>query len=100
MHEIVILAGAENDVLETYVRYETAEADLGERFSKQIEEAFQMLSEFPNAGPKFHSQIYRLLIRGFPYGIFYTIDGRRVIIQAILDLRQSPQSIRRRLGLI
>ncbi len=32
-------------------------------------------------------------------GIFYSIEGRRVIIHAVLDLRQDERAIVRRLGI-
>src|SRR4051812_30513902 len=100
MHEVVILAGAENDVLETYTRYESAQDGLGTQFSDQLEKTFGLISDFPHAGPIFTNNIRRVLVRAFPYGIFYCIEGRRVMVQAVLDLRQSPEAIYRRLGIL
>ena len=39
MAEIVMLRGAESDLLETYARYELTKEGLGERFSQNVEEA-------------------------------------------------------------
>lgn len=33
----------------------------------------------------------------FNYGVFYSVEGQRVMVHAILDLRQDPVAIRRRL---
>jgi len=38
-----------------------------------------------------------LLVHGFPYGVFYTLEGRRIIISGVMDLRKNPEIIRRRL---
>jgi len=98
MHEAVFLAGAEHDLIEYYALYEAINPGLGERFSSSVDEAVGLLCSHPDLGIKFRSQFRRLLVRGFPIGIFYTLEGQRIIIQAVLDLRQSPESIRRRLA--
>ena len=33
----------------------------------------------------------------FPFGIFYSVEGNRILISAILALRQDPERIRERL---
>jgi hypothetical protein len=35
-------------------------------------------------------------VRDFPYGIFYDIQPTRIVVCAILDLRQNPEAIRRK----
>jgi hypothetical protein len=37
-------------------------------------------------------------MRGFPYGIFYSVEGGRIIVAAVFDLRQNPEIIRKRLS--
>ena len=56
------------------------------------------LSEHPESAPIFEGGTRRLVMRGYPFGIFFAVEGGRLMVQAILDLRQSPESIRRRLG--
>lgn len=97
MADLVILAGAEKDILETYVRYELTEDALGERFSKMLDRSLDQLIRFPESGPVFRREIRRLLVAAFPLGIFYSIESERIIVQAVLDLRQSPEQILRRL---
>jgi hypothetical protein len=38
-----------------------------------------------------------MVIREFPYGIFYEVQPKRIVIGAILDLRQDPETIRKKL---
>ena len=43
-----------------------------------------------------HSRVfdlYRLLSKRFPYGIYYEIKEDTVIVVAVLDLRQNPNNI-------
>jgi hypothetical protein len=45
------------------------------------------------------SQISRhLVLRRFPYGVFYVLDGQSISIVAVLNLRQDPTAIRATLG--
>lgn len=37
-----------------------------------------------------------MLIRDFPYGIFYVVQPTRIVVSAVMDLRQNPETIRRK----
>jgi hypothetical protein len=97
MHELLVLRGAESEIIDTYVRYESASDGLGERFYQSVDRAFRQLSSFPQSAPPFVGPVRRMLVPAFPHGIFYSIESERVIIQAVLDLRQSSEQILRRL---
>lgn len=99
MAEIVILAGAEREILETYMLLEDFQKGLGDRFSSCLERTLSLLETHPRIGPVFRGEIRRVLLKGFPYAAFYQIHANRIAIQAVLDLRQSPSAIRRRLRL-
>ena len=43
--------------------------------------------------------IRKLLMPKFDHGIFYTIEGQRIMVAAVLDLRRDPGFIRSRLGI-
>jgi plasmid stabilization system protein ParE len=70
----------------------------GEVFLRHLDLALGRLRAFPEIAPVFHGSYRRLLVHGFPFGIFYTIEGRRMIVAGILDLRQDAENIRRRLS--
>lgn len=95
--QIELLRGAEADLLENYVRFEELNEGLGERFYRTIDYVLERIRQFPEIAPVYQGPYRRLVVRPFGYGIFYSIEGERVMIGAILDLRQDPHSIRRRL---
>jgi hypothetical protein len=95
--ELILLARAEAEVLETQARLEDVAIGLGERFNTRVEEALEQLIEFPQIGSIYFAPYRRLLVRDFPFGVFYAIDGRRIIVHTVLDLRQSPEAIARKL---
>lgn len=97
--ELIVLARAENEILETQARLEDLAEGLGVRFNLRAEEALDRLQLFPEIGSVYSGRFRKVLVRDFPFAIFYSIEGRRIIIQAVSDLRQDPKSLRRRLDL-
>ncbi len=90
-HEIVLLQGAQGDLLSIY-------AANGERAYLRVDKALGILRLFPEVGPiNFGSKIRRLVVTKTNLGVFYTVAGKRVLVGAIMDLRQSPEIIERRL---
>lgn len=98
MPEVILLAGAEHDSVDIFARLEARDPNAADAFYGRLDESLGQLSEHPESAPIFEGDIRRLVMRGYPFGIFFTVESGRLMIQAILDLRQSPESIRRRLG--
>src|SRR5215207_5333276 len=88
--ELVFLLSAETDIQAAFEFYEAFQAGRGEIFMRHLDVAFGQVRAFPEIAPLFHEPHRRLLVRGFPYGIFYTVEGRRIIISGVMDLRQDP----------
>ena len=97
MNELVFLFSADVDIQAGYEFYEGLQEGRGEVFMRHLDVAFSQLRVFPAAAPVFHDRYRRLLVHGFPYGIFYSIEGRRIIVSSVMNLRQDPESIRRAL---
>lgn len=95
--ELVFLLSADADIQTAYERYEDYQEGRGEVFLRHLDASFEYLRNFPLIAPVFHGNYHRLLVAGFPYGIFYSVEGTRIIVSAIMDLRQNPELIRRRL---
>lgn len=88
----VLLIEAQLDYFKAYERY-------GERFDGPCEQSLELLRNHHLIGRVFRRHYRRLLIPKTPFGIFYTVEGERVMVGAILDLRQDPRAILKRLGL-
>jgi toxin ParE1/3/4 len=96
--ELVFLFSADADIQTAYEFYEAFQSGRGEIFMRHLDVAFGQLRAFPEIAPLFHESYRRLLVHGFPYGIFYSLEGGRIIISGVMDLRQDPGGVRRRLG--
>jgi plasmid stabilization system protein ParE len=71
-------------------------AELRLRFLARIDEVLQRLSSFPRAAPVVLSGARRALVPGFPYGVFYRVQGDAVQVLAVLHLHRAPSTWQRR----
>ena len=99
MARIVILAGAESQLLNLFARLEDQSEGLGFRFHGDCSTAFALLAQFPEIAPLYGGRFRRCLLRKWQVGLFYTFENGHVLVHAALDLRQDPATIRRLLGL-
>lgn len=99
MTEVVILLGAEKDLLEHYIRLEGLNEGLGARLDADFAAAMEILAGHPEIAPRYGGRFRRQLLRRWHLGIFYAVTPARVVISRVLDLRQNPSAIKQRLGL-
>ena len=100
MTTVLALSGAESQLIDLYNKFEDWREGLGDSFDNDYRDACSMLATHPEIGPRYEGRLRRLLMLKWQIGLFYAIEGNRVLIHAALDVRQSPENIRRRLGLI
>jgi plasmid stabilization system protein ParE len=97
MRELILLLAADRDIQCAYDLCEDRQEGRGVVFMRHLDSAFGQLLKFPESAPIMRGRYRRLLVPGFPYGIFYTVEPRGVIIVGVMDIRQNPESIIRRL---
>ena len=85
-----IRPGAERDIAEAYRWYEEQRIGLGADFLLCIEEGLAKIQRAPEAYPVVHKNVRRLLIKRFPYGMFYIIEIEAIVVLAVLHERRSP----------
>ena len=94
---LILLFQADLDIQVAFARYEDYQLGRGQVFMRQLDAAFTLLREHPDIAPVDAGPYRRMLIRDFPYGIFYQTQPTRIVVSAILNLKQNPQSIRQKL---
>ena len=97
MTDLILLLQADHDIQTAFNRYEEFQAGRGEVFMRHLDAALTLLRQHPEIAPAYGGQYRRMLIRDFPYGIFYEVQPQRIVVGAIMDLRQDPEAIRRKL---
>ena len=97
MRELVLLHLAEADILKAFLYYEDKQSNLGEEFIKHTDYALRVIRHHPEIAPLKIGKHRRWIIEKFPYGIFYTVYPGSIVISGVMDLRQNPNKIKRRL---
>jgi len=95
--ELILLLQADLDIQVAFNRYEDFQTGRGDIFMRQLDAALTLLRRYPEIAPVYSGAYRRMLIREFPYGVFYQAQPKRVVVAAVMDLRQNPETIRRRL---
>jgi plasmid stabilization system protein ParE len=98
VNELVFLFSADADIQSAFELHEGRGAGRGEFFLRKLDGALGQLRTFPKSGPRYAKEHRRLRVPRFHYALFYRVIGRRVIFAHLLDLRQDPEVIRRKLG--
>ena len=95
---LILLSQANLGIQAAFERYEDYQHGRGEVFMGKLDVTLTGLRQHPEIAPVYARPYRRMLVREFPYGGFYEAQPSRIVIAAIMDLRQAPQAIRRRLG--
>jgi hypothetical protein len=71
MIDLILLLQADHDIQTAFERYEDYQAGRGEVFMRQLDAAFTLVRQHPEIAPTYAGPYRRMLVREFPYGIFY-----------------------------
>ena len=95
--QIRISSDALSDLNEGFVFYEHHEQGLGDYFTSSLRADIEELKLTGGTHRVAYREFHRSLSRTFPYGIFYKVEGKFVIVYAVVDLRRDPAFVRRHL---
>jgi hypothetical protein len=88
-YEIFVHHEAQLEVQETFYRYQDLNEGLGFEFIRSMDAATQFIKRNPLSYQKIYGEIRRVLLRKFPYALFYLVDEKRVVILACLHQKRS-----------
>ena len=71
--------------------YEEHQLGLGAQFADAIDEAVQRIASNPMAFPLVYGEIRRAVVRRFPFGIYFRMRGRDLVILAVMHGRRHPR---------
>ena len=94
--KIQILSNAIDDISYGYIFYEKQNENKGSYFIESIRLDIETLKKYYGIHEK-KWKYYRLLSKKFPFAIYYQFDKTTIYIHSILDCRQNPEKIYKRL---
>lgn len=94
---IEILESARDDLVSGRSFYESQRPGLGAYFLDSLFSDVDSLLLFAGIHTIHFDHYHRLLSKRFPFAIYYTVEADLVRVHAILDCRQDPTRIAKRL---
>ena len=79
------------DLAGAYGCYEEQRAGLGEEFLAAVDASFDAIQEFPEMFARMHGEVRRAIVSRFPYGVFYRIEPRQVVVLTVLHMARDPK---------
>jgi len=78
--------------------YEQLQSGLGERFLAAIDFALVGVIDSPSTWPVLDGDVWRRLVRVFPYAILYAVEPDGIFVLAVMHCHQMPGYWRSRVG--
>lgn len=88
---VVVRLQAEAELLAARDWYENQRAGLGQEFVNEVREAVSAIAARPLTFPKVHGEMRRVILRRFPYGVFFQTTTAEILILGVLHGRRHPQ---------
>ena len=97
MRPVVVRSAAEDDIEAAYLWYEGQRAHLGNEFLSAIRSALNQVSQYPEAHPIVDSDVRRVVVPRFPYGVFYRLYHGTIYVIACVHGSRDPERWRSRI---
>lgn len=78
--------------------YKSISVNLGIDFTNEVYKSIKRISNHPSAWSNIDTNIKRILVNRFPYGVLYSSQNEYIYIIAIMNLYREPNYWKDRLG--
>jgi toxin ParE1/3/4 len=86
---------AEADVMDAYGWYNERGQGIADEFRRSVDGCLAAIARHPSAFPIVHRELRRALLRRFPYGIFYLVEGAEVVVFGCMHAARDPKAWQR-----
>lgn len=87
---------AELEISDAIQWYEYQRKGLGSEFLICIDEAIEKIKRVPQLFPLVHRNIRRVVVRRFPFAVFYEIKELEIRVLAVFHSRRDPEIWKKR----
>jgi toxin ParE1/3/4 len=94
---LIITQEAEWDLADAKSWYERKREGLGEQFVLCVEAALDRIRRFPEGATEVFPGIRRVVVRRFPYGVFYRVDPDQVAVIPVYHSKRDPRGWQQRI---
>ena len=89
MRQIVFRTSANAQLVVAKNWYEQQRHGLGDEFARSLESAVNRVARNPFAAPAVYQDVRRVLLKRFPYSVFYIADDDNLLVLSCLHTRRS-----------
>ena len=94
--EIVSEPEVEAEIQRVFDWYEDKVPGLGTDFLDELRAAYERLLAGPFKYSPLRGSIRRVLTRRFPYAVYFSIEGNRIVVLTVLHFARDPDNWRKR----
>ena len=87
---------AEAELEEAIAWYESRRRGLGLEFARVVRAGFAALERTPDLGPEVRGRVRQVVLRRFPYSLYYVLEPQVISILAVFHARRDPRDWHRR----
>ena len=87
--EIFVHHEAQLDVQEAFQFYQDKSEGLGFEFMRSLDASLQSIRRNPQAYQTIYNEVRRVLLRKFPYALFYLVEENRIVVIACFHQKRS-----------
>ena len=95
--EVTLRAEADRDVWEAASWYEKKQQGIGQYFLDEILVTLDILAQQALAYPVLHEKTRRVIVKNFPFGVYYTVRGQTAVIVAVVHMSRNPKVWKQRI---
>lgn len=89
MLRVVFRASAAAQVVEAQAWYDQQRQGLGAEFARSLESAVNRVARTPLSAPAVHQVVRRVLLKRFPYSVFYIVQEDALLVLSCMHTRRA-----------
>ena len=89
--ELVLKPDAEADIIESAFWYEFQQLGLGVQLIHEIQATFSRIVNSPLMYNIVHRGARRALTRKFPFGVYYRVTEKNIVVIAVMHVSRNPR---------
>ncbi|MBI5573272.1 MAG: type II toxin-antitoxin system RelE/ParE family toxin [Elusimicrobia bacterium] len=89
-YSVIIRPEAETELKDAFLWYEKQNRGLGFEFIRCVDAALTLINRSPLIYAEVHNNIRRVLVRKFPFEIFYITDENKIVVLAVFHAKRNP----------
>jgi plasmid stabilization system protein ParE len=93
---VYFLPAAEAELQEAQDWYDTRVEGLGDRFFAAVDALLPRIGDNPEQFPTAYTNLRRVMVRRFPYALYFRIEAEGVYVIACFHTSRDPRQWRRR----